>query len=161
MQSSGAGPRPVTVEDVERIRQVAAADPQGFMATARKDGTIQASMIRAGLFDHPLTGRPTVAALLRGWTVKLRHLRARPWATVMFKSANQWVTVEGRTSLIGPEDSADGYDFAGFPELRRAVYKAAGGTPTEDWERLMDQERRALVFVELDRVYSNQTRPVQ
>jgi hypothetical protein len=131
------------------------------MATARKDGTIQASMIRAGLFEHPLTGRLTVAALLRGWTVKLRHLRARPWATVMFKAGNQWVTVEGRTSLIGPADPAEGYDFAGFPELRRAVYKAAGGTPTDEWEQLMDRERRALVFVELDRVYSNQTRPVQ
>jgi PPOX class probable F420-dependent enzyme len=151
-------PSPPT-SDVERVRRVADADPQAMFATARRDGTIQASLIRAGVMDHPVTGRPTVAALLRGWSVKLRHLRRIPRATVLFRSPSAWVTVEGRTSLIGPEDGGEGYDPATFPALRRTVYTAAGGTPTEEWDRLMDDERRALVFVELDRVYSNTPRP--
>jgi hypothetical protein len=159
MQSSAH--EPTLAEQAERVRQVADADHQAMMATSRRDGTVQASLIRAGVFDHPVTGRPTVAALLRGYTVKLRFLRHTPRATVLFRSANAWVTVEGRTSLIGPEDQNEGYDRATFPELRRAVYRAAGGTPTEEWERLMEEERRALVFVELDRVYSNQSRPTR
>lgn len=157
MQSSSSSAQPAP--DVERVRRVADADHQAMFATVRRDGTIQASLIRAGIFDHPLTRRPTIAALLRGNTVKLRHLRRIPRATVLFRSSTAWVTVEGRTSLIGPEDKAGGYDPASFPELRRAVYRAAGGTPDEAWDRLMDEERRALVFVELERVYSNPSRP--
>jgi Pyridoxamine 5'-phosphate oxidase len=159
MQPSSTSPQPAPAPDVERVRRVADADHQAMFATARRDGTIQASLIRAGVFDHPLTGRPTVAALLRGNTVKLRHLRRIPRATVLFRSGGQWITVEGCTSLIGPEDRGEGYDPASFPELRRAVYRAAGGTPDEAWDRLMDEERRALVFVELERVYSNPPRP--
>jgi hypothetical protein len=158
MQSSSSAPEPTLAEKAERVRAVANTDPQAMMATSRRDGTIQASLIRAGVFDHPVTGRPTVAALLRGWTVKLRFLRRTPRATVLFRTPNAWITVEGRTSLLGPEDQNEGYDPATYPELRRAVYRAAGGTPTEQWERVMDEERRALVFVELDRVYSNETR---
>lgn len=155
-------PRPtVSAADVERVRKVADADHQAAFSTSRRDGTIQASLIRAGVFEHPVTGRPTVAALLRGWTVKLRHLRRIPRATVLFRSPTQWVTVEGSTSLIGPVDKGEGYDPETFPELRRAVYRAAGGTPDEAWDRLMDQERRALVFVELERVYSNPAPPAQ
>src|SRR4051812_33342718 len=154
MESSAPTP------DVDRVRRVAEADPQAMFATSRRDGTIQASLIRAGVFDHPVTGRPTVAALLRGYTVKLRHLRRIPRATVLFRSPNAWVTVEGHVSIIGPVDGGEGYDPATFPALRRAVYTAAGGTPTAEWEQLMDDEQRALVFVEFDRVYSNTPRPV-
>ena len=96
-----------------------------------------------------------MVALLRPNTHKLRNLRRRPWATFHFRIEWRWVTVEGQGALLGRDDPLEGVDPARFAELRRAHFLASGGTPEawEAWDRKLDGEHGALVFVEIGRVY--------
>jgi hypothetical protein len=55
-----------------------------------------------------------VAFVAMGGSRKLAHVRRRPQATVVFRTGWQWVAVEGKTSLAGPDDPLDGFDPAGF-----------------------------------------------
>lgn len=146
-----------TVEDVERVRRLAAADHGlAVVATLRHDSSIHCSVVNAGVLDHPLTGRPVVALVAMGGSRKLAHLRRRPQATVVFRAGWQWAAIEGRTSLAGPDDPLDGFDSSRIPQLLRDIFAAAGGTH-EDWatyDRVMAEERRTAV-VEMERVYSN------
>lgn len=156
----------VTIVDVgedgtptlERVRRLASADHGlAVVATLRRDGSIQCSVVNAGVLDHPVTGRPCVAFVAIGDSAKLAHLRRTPRATVVFRSRWEWVAVEGETSLAGPDDPLDGLDPAAVPRLLRAVFTAAGGTH-DDWatyDRVMAEERRTAVFVRMDRVYPN------
>ena len=70
------------------------------VATLRADGSIQASLVNAGLMEHPLTG-VTVAAFATYGPAKIANLRKRPQMTT-FQVGWQWVTIEGRAELIGP-----------------------------------------------------------
>jgi PPOX class probable F420-dependent enzyme len=127
------------------------------VSTLRSDQTIQSSVVNAGLLDHPVSGLPVVGFTTRGGTRKLANLRARPRLAVTVRAGWEWVTVEGRAALAGPDDPADGLDAEGLRLLLRAVFTAAGGThdhwPTYD--RVMAEERRAAVLVTPERVYSN------
>jgi PPOX class probable F420-dependent enzyme len=144
--------------DVELIRGLAAAEKGlAVVATSRPDGSIQASLVNAGLFDHPLSGQTVVAFVARGGTVKLRNLRRAPRATLVFRARWQWVAIEGRAELIGPDDRLEGFEPSALPQLLRDVFTAAGGTH-DDWptyDRVMAEERRTAVLLQLDRVYSN------
>jgi len=124
------------------------------VSTARADGTIQVSVVNAGVMDHPVTGERVVAFVARSGTRKLANLAERPSCSVVIRAGWQWVGVEGEASSIGPDAVPDGIDL---PALLRAVFTAAGGTH-EDWDeydRVMRDERRAAVFVTPTRIYSN------
>ncbi|HZR99270.1 MAG TPA: TIGR03618 family F420-dependent PPOX class oxidoreductase [Chloroflexota bacterium] len=163
MQASGSasearGPAPA---DVELVRRVAAGDHHwAVVATGRRDGSVQATVVTAGVMDHPQGGQPTVAFVARGGTVKLRNLRRDPRATIVFRAGREWVTVEGAVSLIGPDDLPGGYPADAVPGLLREVFTAAGGTHDNwaEYDRVMAEERRTAVFVNMDRVYSNPRR---
>jgi PPOX class probable F420-dependent enzyme len=127
------------------------------LATARADGSAQASVVNAGVTDDPLTGAASVALVAAGGTRKLTNLRHRPHATAVARSGWQWVAVEGATTIIGPDDLPSGFAAADLPALLRAIFVAAGGTH-DDWDefdRVMATERRAAVFIAPERVYSN------
>src|SRR5215207_7921219 len=64
-----------------RVRRLAEADHWVVFATARRDSAIQATVVTAGVMDHPLVGMPVVAFVARGGTVKLANLRRLPRAT--------------------------------------------------------------------------------
>ena len=116
---------------LELVRRLAAARGLAVVATIRSDG------------------RPD--------TVKLRHLRRSPRATVTFQAGPEWVTVEGQTELIGPNDSLAGISASELPSLLRTVYRAAGGSH-DDWptfDSVMAAERRLIVLVACNRVYSS------
>jgi hypothetical protein len=114
-------------------------------------------VVNAGVMNHPRTGRPVVAFVTRGGTAKLANLRRRPRATVVFRAGWQWVAVEGAATLAGPDDAMEGIGPEGIPPLLRDVFVAAGGTHDNwaEYDRVMAEERRTAVFVELERVYSN------
>jgi PPOX class probable F420-dependent enzyme len=140
------------------VRELAAAE-RGWavLATTRKDGSVQASVVNAGLAEHPLSGETMIALVIRGDAVKLRIMRRTGRATIVFRQGPRWVAVEGRVSLIGPDDPADGFDQAKLPQLLRDVFTAIGGTH-DDWEtydRVMAEQRRAAVYIALERVYTN------
>ena len=124
------------------------------VSTARADGSIQSTLVNAGVLAHPVSG-VEVVGLVAGGPVKLANLRARPWATVTGVSGWRWATVEGDAELAGPDDPLPGVPDAEVPGLLRAIFTAAGGTH-DDWDefdRTMARERRAAVLVRPGRVY--------
>lgn len=125
------------------------------VSTSRADGTIQSSVVNAGVVDHPVTGRPVVAFVAARRSHRLRNLRDRPRATVVIRAGRQWAGVEGSVELAGPDDPLDGADDERRRQLVREIFTAAGGTH-EDWDeydRAMRDERRVAVFVEPSRVF--------
>ncbi len=127
------------------------------VSTLRADGTIQSSVVNAGVLDHPLTGRPAVALVARGHSRKLANLRARPRATVVVRAGWQWASAEGPVELAGPDDPFGDMDAGRIRILLREIFTAAGGTH-DDWDtydRVMAEERRTAVLITPDRVYSN------
>lgn len=126
------------------------------VSTARGDGTIQCSVVNAGVLADPDSGQQVVAFVTYG-RAKLANLRARPQVTVTFRAGWQWAAVEGTARIIGPDDPAPGVDAERLRVLRREVFSAAGGTH-DDWDtydRVMERERRAVVLVTPVRVYGN------
>ncbi len=127
------------------------------VATTRADGSVQASVVNVGVLAHPLRGEPVVGLVARGDAVKLRHLRRDPRVTVVARSGWQWVAVEGRVALAGPDDPLPGFGSEAVPQLLRDIFRAAGGDH-DDWptyDRVMAEERRVAVLVSPTRVYSN------
>jgi PPOX class probable F420-dependent enzyme len=126
------------------------------ISTARADGTIQSSVVNAGVLPDPQSGQDVVGFVTYG-KAKLGNLRARPQVTVTFRAGWQWAAVEGQARIIGPDDPAVGVDAEQLRLLRREVFAAAGGTH-DDWDeydRVMEADRRAVVLVTPARVYSN------
>jgi PPOX class probable F420-dependent enzyme len=145
----------VTTPDLAPVRAIVARD-HGLagVSVVRADGTPHASLVNAGVLDHPITGRPVVGYVTYG-PVKLRTLRERPATSIMWRAGWEWVGVDGTSELIGPDDPADGVDADGLRLLLRAVFTGAGGTH-DDWDaydRVMREERRVAVLVEPSRVY--------
>jgi len=141
--------------DMDTVRAVARTDAHAIVVSPRADGSMQASLVTAGVMDHPIGGQPVVAFVVRGATVKLRLWRRDNKATVIFRSGGRWVTVEGEADLIGPDDRFEGFDPAGVPQLLRDVFVAAGGTHDNwaEYDRVMAEDRRCAVFVRPSRIY--------
>jgi PPOX class probable F420-dependent enzyme len=141
--------------DLDLVRRLGAADHGlAIVATTRADGSVQASLVNAGVLDHPVGGEPVVAFVARGDALKVRLLRRAGRAAVTFRAGWEWVAVEGPVSMIGPDDPAPGVEL---PPLLRAIFIAAGGTH-EDWDefdRVMAAEGRGAVFVAPARISSN------
>lgn len=128
------------------------------VSTRRADGTIQSSVVNAGVLPDPVSGEgEDVVAFVTYGPAKLANLRARPQVTVTFRAGHQWMAVEGTARIIGPDDPAPGIDAERLRLLRREVFAAAGGSH-DDWDeydRVMEAERRAVVLVSPERIYSN------
>jgi PPOX class probable F420-dependent enzyme len=142
--------------DLDRVRGFVGKD-HGLVtvATTRDDGSVQASVVNAGVLDHPVTGAPVVGLVAQGGSAKLRNLRARPHIAVTFRSGWEWITVEGQVQLAGPDDALDGVDAERLRVLLREVFTAAGGTHDDfdEYDRVMVAERRAAVLITPTRVY--------
>ena len=127
------------------------------VSTARADGSVQSSVVNAGVLDHPLTNRPVVAFVAAGSSRRLINLRARPRTTVVIRAGWQWAGVEGPVELAGPDDLLEGIDGDRLRLLLREIFTAAGGTH-DDWDeydRVMADERRVAVLVEPQHTYGN------
>jgi PPOX class probable F420-dependent enzyme len=127
------------------------------VSTLRADGSIQSSVVNAGVLPHPVDQHPVVGFVARGGARKLDNLRARPYVSVVVRAGWQWVAAEGSAELAGPDDPFEGVDAEGLRLLLRAVFTSAGGTH-EDWEtydRVMAEERRTAVLLTPRRIYSN------
>lgn len=140
--------------DLDDVRRLASAEHGlAVVATARRDGSVQASVVNAGVLR--LDGRDLVAFVARGDAVKLRNLRRNPRVTVVFRSGWRWVGVEGTAEIVGPDDPSATVSADRLAVLLRDVFTSAGGTH-DDWEeydRVMAAERRAAVLVTPTRIY--------
>lgn len=135
-----------------------AREGQGLavVSTLRADGTIQSSLVNAGMLRHPLTDQPVLAFVTYG-RVKLANLRERPQLTTTFRAGWRWGTVEGHTQLIGPDDPHPEIDAERLRLLLREVFVAAGGSH-DDWDeydRVMAEQGRTVVLIQPTRIYSN------
>ena len=144
--------------DIEDFGRLIAGD-HGLVvvSTLRDDGTINSSVVNAGVLPHPVTGQAVVGMVLRGGARKLDHLRKRPYANVVVRAGWQWAAAEGRIELAGPDDPMPGIDAERLRLLLREIFTAAGGTHEDfgTYDRVMREERRAAVFLHPERVYSN------
>lgn len=140
----------------EAVGLASADNGLAVVSTVRGDGTVQASLVNVGTFTHPASGAQVLAFVTYG-KVKLANLRARPQIAVTFRRGWEWATVEGSAELAGPDDQQPWLTGDGLPQLLRDVFTAAGGTH-DDWatyDRVMAEQRRAVVLVVPGRVYSN------
>ena len=129
----------------------------GVVSTSRADGTIQSSVVNAGVLDHPLTGQPVVGFVSGGSSRRLTNIRERPRSTVVIRAGWTWAGAEGPVDLAGPDDALG--DIAGdrLRLLLREIFIAAGGTH-DDWDeydRVMADERRVAVLVTPERTYGS------
>lgn len=127
------------------------------LSTLRPDGSVQASVVNAGVLPHPLTGERVVALVAIGGGRKLRNLRTDPRATIVARAGWRWAAVEGDAQLIGPDDPHPDVDAEGLRVLLREIFTAAGGTHDdfEAYDRVMAEERRVAVLLAPRRVYTN------
>ena len=144
--------------DLDLVRRLVAADNGlAVVSVARPDGTVQTSLVNAGVLDDPIHGDPVVGFVARGDALKVRLVRRGGRCAVTFRSGWEWAGVEGPATLIGPDDEAGGFDPAGVSQLLRDVFSAAGGSH-DDWDefdRVMVAERRVAVLVTPARISSN------
>jgi PPOX class probable F420-dependent enzyme len=128
------------------------------ISTIRRDGSVQSSVVNAGVLAHPVTGEPVVGLVAAGRT-KLRNLRADPRCTIVARGGWRWAAVEGTAEIIGPDDLHPEVDGERQRVLLRDIFKAAGGRH-DDWDtydRTMAEERRAAVLIAPQRIYTNPT----
>ena len=147
----------VTAEQLAMLEEIATGDHHlAVVSTTRADGSVQSSVVNAGLLPHPISGEPVVGFVTYG-RAKLANLRRRPQATLVFRSGWRWAAVEGSCDLVGPDDRLPGFDEAGLALLLRTVFRAAGGDHDnwDEYDRAMAAERRAAVLVRPERLYSN------
>ena len=148
------------MSNLDRAKDLARReDGLAVVATSRGDGTVQASVVNAGVIEHPTTRDPVVGFVVAKRSArKLANLRARPHVTVVFRAGWEWAAVEGRAELAGPDDALDGLDPSATAGFLRVVYAAAAGGKPEDWAQLDDTmaaEGHTAVLVRPSRVYSN------
>jgi PPOX class probable F420-dependent enzyme len=145
------------VAGLDDVRALGAREHHlAVVATTRADGSIQSSVVNAGVLAHPTSGVQSVAFVTYG-PAKLSNLRRRPQATLTFRAGWEWVTVEGTTEIAGPDDPLPSIDAERLRLLRREVFTAAGGSH-DDWDTYdatMESQRRAVVLVTPTRIYSN------
>ncbi|HEX4700939.1 MAG TPA: pyridoxamine 5'-phosphate oxidase family protein [Pseudonocardiaceae bacterium] len=136
--------------DLDAVRRLAGADHGlAIVATTRKDGSVHASLVNAGVLDDPLGGDPVIGMVIRGDAVKLAHIRRTDTASVTFRAGWQWVSADGPAVIIGPDHPHPDFAAEQLPGLLRDIFTAAGGTH-DDWDeydRVMAAERRAAVLV--------------
>ena len=143
-----------TIDQAARL----ARDEHGLavVSTLRADGTIQSTLVNAGVLAHPLSGDRALAFVTYG-KVKLANLRSRPQVTTTFRVGWRWATVEGEAELVGPDDPGPEVGPERLRVLLREVFTAAGGVH-DDWEeydRVMAEQRRTVVLVTPTRVYGS------
>ena len=144
---------------IDDIRKLVSLDHGlASLSTLRRDGSVQSTVVNAGVIDHPVTGQPVAAFVGRPATRKIAHLRENPRATLLWRAGWAWVAAEGTVELVGPDDALEGIASDAVPSLLRSVYSASGGGEHDDWaeyDRVMAAERRVAVLLTPTRIYVN------
>ena len=106
--------------DLDHVRSLARKDSLAVVTTTRSDGTIHASVVRAGVLDFADTGEACVGFVARGVLAEAWHLRESGRAAAVFRHGADWVAVEGPVQLVGPQDRFEDFAIAQLARLLRA-----------------------------------------
>ncbi|MEC3956872.1 pyridoxamine 5'-phosphate oxidase [Nocardia sp. CDC153] len=126
------------------------------------NGRVPASLVNAGLVEHPVSGAPTLAHVAYRDSRRVARLAVTPQASLTVHDGRRWLTAEGHADLIfGPwhevgPDHALRLDAARYAELLREIFRRAGGGEHPDWpeyDAAMRREQRVAVLVDLRRLY--------
>ena len=133
--------------DYTNARPFLSSNFDAVVMTFRNSGAIQSSVVKAGAYQ----GGVVFVAI--GDSAKLKNLARDPRCTVTIVSPHwdRWCTVEG-TVVVRDWDNTE--HEALRIELREA-FVACGGDH-DDWDeydRVMREDRRAIVVVQPDHVY--------
>ncbi|HEX6425025.1 MAG TPA: pyridoxamine 5'-phosphate oxidase family protein [Acidimicrobiales bacterium] len=143
---------------LDDVRMLVALDHGlASVTTVRRDGSLQTTVVNAGVVPHPRHGRAVAAFVARGGTRKLDHLRSDGRATLSWRAGWAWATVEGTAELCGPDDPVSGVDDERRRLLLRDIFTAAGGEHGDwaEYDRVVAAERRVAVLVTPTRIYQN------
>ncbi len=136
--------------DMADVKAMAGGDAGlAMVSIARGDGSVQTSLVNAGVTTHPVSDADVIGFVVRGSAHKLKLLARNPQATVAWRVGWRWLAVEGPVETCGPDHPLEGVEPGALPELLRQVFRDAGGTH-DDWDeydRVMAEERRTAVFV--------------
>jgi pyridoxamine 5'-phosphate oxidase-like protein len=145
--------------DIDQARELGVRESGlAIVVAQRRDGSPYASVVNAGVLEHPVTSEQVVGFVARGGTRKLPNLRHHPRLTVVFRSGWEWVTIEGDAELAGPNDPLDGFDPDQLPRLLQTIYAQAVGGDPDEWGLLsaeMVDEKHTAVVIRPIRCYSS------
>lgn len=136
---------------------IAAVTGLATLSVARPNGSVQSTLVNAGIVEHPADGALCVGIVVRSAARKMDLLRDTTSATVLWRDGWAWWTVEGPVEVVGPRDPAENIPDLDLPALLRAIFVGASGTH-EDWlafDAVMADEERAAILIRPDRVYTN------
>lgn len=122
--------------DLSDFAQIAAADRNlCVVSTLRAGGTIQSSVVNAGVLDTSPAGAPVVAFVAHGGSQKLANLRARPVTTIVARSGlagSPWRAPPSCANLTtrSARSASRAFAFCCGRSSRRPVVLTTTGTPT-------------------------------
>lgn len=114
---------------------------RGILATVRTDGRPQMSAVSVALDDQ---GRPAIST--RETAFKVRNIRNDPRVSLCVTSEDfwRWIQVDGTASVLSLPDAME--------PLVDHYRSLAGEHPDwDDYRRAMDDQRRVIVHVDIDR----------
>ena len=135
----------------ENVKSFVSESRQAVLTTFRRSGAAQMSLILCAAYDDG------VAFTTPGNSAKLRNLRRDPRCTLIVSQVDWWgyVVLEGRAKIMeAANTNAD--KLSG--ELREVYRRISGEHPDwDEYDRVMVEERRAVVAVVPEHVYGPQT----
>lgn len=142
MRPSPASTPPEVASAPDAVRSFLARHHRTVLVTRRHDGRLQTSPVVAGVDGD---GRVIISATED--RAKVVNLRRDPRATLCAFTDDffgPWVQADGRATIVAPPEALDGLV---------GLYRQVAGEH-EDWDefaRAMQQERRVLIRIGLDR----------
>jgi PPOX class probable F420-dependent enzyme len=122
---------------------------RGVITTYRPNGAMHASIVVCGAYQEQ-----AAFVIVRGTSVKARHLRRDPRCTVLAVTEDwrSWASVEGTAQLFDYANT----DAETMRRMLREVFRACGDKDHPDWEeydRAMRQQDAVIVLVRPEKVY--------
>ncbi len=134
--------------DLDKAREFIRGHHQAVMATRRKDGSPQLSPVTCGV-----DGEGQVVVSTRETAMKVKNLQRDPAVSLCVVSDGfygDWVQVDGRATVVSLPDAMDG-----LVDYYRSI---SGEHPDwDDYRAAMEQERRVLVRIDLERAGPDRT----
>jgi PPOX class probable F420-dependent enzyme len=127
--------------DLDEARSFLREHHRGILATLRRDGRPQMSPVSVGVDAE---GRAIVSS--RETAYKVRNLRRDPRVSVCVTSDDfwKWIQIDGTASIVSLPDAMEP-----LVEYYRTI---SGEHPDlDDYRRAMEQQRRVLVRVDIER----------